>query len=195
MELDAVGEAIPGFDVAISSTGAQEPVLSEKGMRGCLGSLTDPLLMIDIAVPRDVDPALGNLPNVFLYNIDDLDDLVEKSQQRRRREVTRAEAIVDEEVERFRSWLDVRRVVPTIKRLRERMKALQDAEIEKYGDNFEASDREELERFARSLCRKILHDPITYLRQAAEESTNGEYVAAAEAVREIFDLEEAEEEE
>ncbi|MEF8788133.1 MAG: glutamyl-tRNA reductase, partial [Planctomycetota bacterium] len=189
MELDDVPESISGFDVAISSTGAQGHILPRNGSLDSLSSLPAPLLMVDIAVPRDIDPQVGELSNVFLYNIDDLDALVEKNQQRRRKEISRAEAIVEEEAERFRRWMDVRRVVPTIKELRARMEELQQAEIEKYGDNFEPSDREDLEKFARSLCRKILHEPITYLRQAAEDSTDGEHVAAAEAVRDIFDLE------
>ena len=193
MELDAVPESLTQFDVAISSTGAPDYILPQEGMLKSHTALSDPLLMVDIAVPRDVDPRMGKLDNVFLYNIDDLDALVQKNQERRRKEISRAEAIVDEEAEWFRRWMDVRRVVPTIKELRARMKELQRAEIEKYGDNFESSDREELEKFARSLCRKILHEPITYLRRAAEGSTDGEYVAAAEAVREIFNLADEEE--
>ncbi len=192
LELDAVPESLAEFDVAISSTGAPDYILPRDGLLEPHTSLSDPLLMVDIAVPRDVDPRMGELDNVFLYNIDDLDALVEENQARRRKEISRAEAIVDEEAERFRRWMDVRRVVPTIKELRARMKELRRAEIEKYGGNFEQSDRENLEKFARSLCRKILHEPITYLRQAAEGSTQGEHVAAAEAVREIFDLDDEE---
>ena len=188
LELEDVPDAIADFDLVICSTGSPRPLLRSEDCADRLKGLTRPLLIIDIAVPRDVDPALNELPEVFLCNIDDLNRLVEKNLDRRRGEIPKARAIVQEEVQKFCDWLDTRRVVPTIKLLKSHLAKIQEAEIERYGKNFHPGDREELEKFARSLCRKILHDPVSYLREVARSSDNGEHAEAAAVIRQIFDL-------
>ena len=90
-----------------------------------------PLFVIDIAVPRDVDPEVGGLDQVFLYNIDDLQTIVKENLARRSSEVERAEVIVREEVNRFRAWMQSREVVPTVVALRERFEAIRQAELQR----------------------------------------------------------------
>ena len=90
-----------------------------------------PLFVIDIAVPRDVDPEAGSLDQVFLYNIDDLQTIVKENLARRTSEVERAELIVREEVARFRTWMQSREVVPTVVALRQRFEAIRQAELQR----------------------------------------------------------------
>jgi len=188
LELEEVPEVIGKFDLVICSTASPRPVLRREHCVRELEALEHTLLIIDIAVPRDVDPALGEMPGVVLRNIDDLNREVEENLDRRRGEIPRAEAIVEEEVEKFSDWMDARRVVPTIKLLRAHVNEIKEAEIERYGKNFDPADRDDLEKFARSLCRKILHDPVSFLREEATSTENGEHAEAAALIRRIFDL-------
>ena len=104
IDLADIPAFIAGVDLVISSTHASQSVLTHADLAGVLAGLDRPLLMIDIAVPRDIDPRLGAVPNVVLRNIDDLRSLVADGLQRRRREIPRARAIVAEEVARFSEW-------------------------------------------------------------------------------------------
>jgi glutamyl-tRNA reductase len=190
VELQDLGPALPAFDLAICSTGAPHAVLTRTEYEGVLSELTGRLVVIDIAVPRDAEPDLEELGTVELYNVDDLDGLIEQRVGRRREEIPEALRIVDEEVEKFFTWMDGRRVAPTIKLLKERLEETCLDEVERYAGNFHSSDREELEKFARSLCRKILHRPVTGLRRLAEEASNGEHRRAEKVLRRLFGLEE-----
>ncbi|MEA3367952.1 MAG: glutamyl-tRNA reductase, partial [Planctomycetota bacterium] len=105
VDLDALPEAVAQADLVITSTGATEPVLTHAALAPALGRRTEPVMIVDIAVPRDVDPRLGRLESVYLYDLDDLDRLVERNLERRRAEIPRAEAIVDDEVDQFERWL------------------------------------------------------------------------------------------
>jgi glutamyl-tRNA reductase len=189
-------EEIPGalgrVDLVISATGAPQPVLTFKKMAGALRHRKNPLVLIDIAVPRDVDERLGDLPNVYLHNIDDLNCLVERNLQRRREEIPRAEAIVGDEVERFARWLDRLQLGPTIRLLQKHFENLQKAEIRRYGRQF-AADPEQLERFTRSLCQKILHAPLAFLNEITQNGQDGEDLLAMDMIRRMFDLSAVEE--
>src|SRR5262249_10985013 len=128
----AVSEALANADIVVTATGAKEPVLTrgrvEDAMRRRRGR---PLFIIDIAVPRDVDPEVGSLDQVFLYNIDDLQSIVKENLTRRSTEVERAESIVREEVTRFATWMQSREVLPTVIALRERFEAIRVAELKR----------------------------------------------------------------
>ncbi len=190
--LDAIPQAIAQADLVISSTGAPEPVLTHASLGAVLAKGGRPLLMIDIAVPRDIDQRLGDLDNVFLYNIDGLESLVAANLERRRLEIPRAEAIVADEVRAFGDWLASLGVVPTIKLLEQRFTAVQQAQIERYQGQFPASHRQQLQEFARALCGKILHDPISFLRTA--NGSEGEVdLSAVSTLRQIFKLDSTEE--
>ena len=189
--LEQVPGAIAGADLVISATGAAEPVLTYEALAGVLRHIRHPLVIIDIAVPRDVDERLGQLPNVYLHNIDDLNCLVERNLQRRRQEVPRAEAIVGDEVEKFGQWLDALQLGPIIQLLQKYFDGLQKAEIRRYGRQF-AADGEQLEQFTRSLCRKILHKPLAFLREIGASGQNGESLQALDFVRKMFDLDSVE---
>ncbi len=186
--LEEVPAAIPDVDVVISSTGSPEVILGPDALQGSPRPADRPLLVVDIAVPRDVDPTLGDMPNVYLYNIDDLNCLVDRNIERRRKEIPRAQAIVDHEARRFGEWRDSLRLAPTIKLLRRRLALLQEEELRKYRRKFLPTDRAQLERFTRSLCAKIFHKPLDFLEALSENSLTGEDLAAIAAVRRIFEL-------
>ena len=194
VELEQIPSVIGEVDLVISSTGAQGHVLRYEDLAERLRRLGHPLLIVDIAVPRDVDPRLEELPDVFLYDIDDLDGRVAETIERRRAEVPKAEAIVRWEVEQFAGWLDSLQIIPTIKQLQERVQALQEEEIRRYGGRFTDRDRRELERFTEALCRKILHRPIELLRDLSGNNMTSDDLIAVDLIRNLFDLDHPEKE-
>ena len=186
--LDGIASALGEVDLVISSTGASEPVLTYEELGTRLGLSDRTLLMIDIAVPRDIDERLGRLANVFLYNIDDLDRLVNQALDRRRLEVPRAQAIIDHEADQIRLWFDAQQVVPTIKGLQEMIAQCRDTELAKYGRKFAHGDREQIEKFAEGLCKRIFHRPFTHLRRLSADDSSSDVMAAVNLLRQLFEL-------
>ena len=184
--LEGIPAAIARADLVISSTASPEPVLTYDALAAVLRRRRGPLLVIDIAVPRDVDERLAQLENVFLYNMDDLDRLVDRNLARRRAEIPRAEAIVELEVAEFAAWAASLEVAPTIRLLQQLMASIQQALIEQYGRKF--ADRAELERFTQSLCNRILHNPVAMLKALSADGDPGERLAAVAMIRRLFDL-------
>lgn len=187
-----LGDALRGVDIAICSTAAPHPVLSVDRVRESMpNGAKQPLCIIDLALPRDVDPRVGGEPNVFLYNIDDLQEIVEDNLGRRRSELPRAESIVAEGVEDYWGWYSSLAVVPTIRDLREHAEAVRREELEKALRRLEhlpAEDREAVEQMTRSLLNKLLHSPTVRLREAAG---NGRGTSVLDAVRYLFGLDRA----
>ena len=186
--LEDIPRVMADVELVICSTGSPDPILTRHGVGEIVRSSKHHFFIIDIAVPRDVDPELGDLPNVFLYNMNDLDRVVAQNIERRRQEIPRAEGIVDDEVRQFVKWHDSLEVASTIKLLQRRFGMLQQAEIERYGKRFSSDDGEQLPRFTKSLCNKILHQPIAFLRALSEEGSAGDRLAAADVIRQMFDL-------
>ena len=128
-ELDAV---LGASDIVITATGAAAPILTKAHIEAVMRPRRNrPLFIIDIAVPRDVEAAAGEIEQVFLYNIDDLQATVRENLARRASEVARAETIVNEEVEKFGGWFRSRGAIPTVVALRERFEAIRRAELER----------------------------------------------------------------
>jgi len=186
--LEDIPKAIPQADLVISSVAAPEPVLTHAALAGVLRRRDAALLVIDIAVPRNVDERLGRLDNVYLYNIDDLDRLVARNLERRRQEIPRAEAIVEFEVARFGRWLASLEVAPTIRLLQERLATLQKAQVERYGRKF--ADRGELEKFTQSLVNQVLHSPVSFLKGLSTDGSTSDRLAAVDMIRRMFSLDE-----
>ena len=195
---DLRGSAVPyrefldhlqDVDILITSTGAPHPVVTHAQFRRTMvDEPRSPLFVIDIAVPRDVEPAVGDLPNVFLYSIDDLEHVVTANLERRRAEIPRAEELVEEAAADFWRWYSGLRAVPVLKRLRERADELRRAELERtlsHLDHLSAEDREQIDRLTRSLLQKLLHGPTKRLKEAAEDGCEHDVL---EAARFLFDL-------
>jgi len=185
--MEEIPSVIAGVDLLISSTGSPDLVLTCKTVGDILRRSGRPLFIVDIAVPRDVDPALGKLTNVFLHNIDDLNLLVARNIDRRRREIPRAEAIVQDEAGRFAQWLDSLQLLPTVRLLQQYFETLQKGVIQRYGHQFKA-DQGQLDLLTQSLCKKLLHKPLTFLNQLPQSAGASENLAAIDLIRRTFDL-------
>jgi glutamyl-tRNA reductase len=186
---DELGTELPATDIVICSTAAPHPVLTRERLRQVLpqGS-ANPLCIIDIALPRDVDPRVGDEPNVFLYNIDDLQQIVDANIGRRQEELPRAEGIIVGGAEDFWSWYSSLAVVPTIRDLRARGEAVRTEELEKALrrlSHLADEDRAAVEALTRALLNKFLHVPTVRLREAAG---NGRGTTVLDTVRYLFEL-------
>ncbi len=181
-----LGEA----DIVISSTGATGYVITREMVAQALhGRKKNRLLfLIDIAVPRDIDPAAGEIDNAFLYNIDDLQEVVDDNLKSRRQEAERAETIIEEEVEKCRAWMNSLLVVPTIVSLRQKLEGIIKGELDKSAPwmrTLDAEARKNVEIMAAAIVNKIIHDPITSLKDESQE--NG-LTASLVIVRRLFKL-------
>ena len=184
-----LNDHIDRADIVISSTGAPHFVITKPQAEHIMRERRNrPMFFIDIAVPRDIDPAVNEIDNLFLYDIDDLQQVVDDNMKERMSEAGRAEEIVDSEVEAFYSKLRSREVVPTIVELREALEKLRRDEIERNRKQLgpmNAEQQEALERITQSMINKILHHPITQLKDMAHHPEGPEYV---KFVRKIFNV-------
>jgi glutamyl-tRNA reductase len=182
---------LDGVDIVVTATGAPHRILGVEELRAALpGGPRRPLFVLDIALPRDVDAAVAELDNVFLYDIDDLQQIVGDNLERRRSAIPRAEKIVAEEVERYREWLAALDVVPVLRRIRSRAEGVRAAETERVLArlaHLDEADRAEVEKLTRQLLAKLIHDPTVRLKEAAG---NGGGAALVEAARYLFGVEE-----
>jgi len=176
-------------DIVICSTGATEPILRrdrvEKVMKARKGRW---LFFIDIAVPRDVDTDVGKVENVYLYDVDALEKVVTQNRAARASEATEAEALVDEELKRYHEHELALGVVPTIKLLRGRFLEIAQAEVERTLPRLGGlgeRDRQTLAAMAEAIVNKLLHTPLTKLKQVAKDNPDSEL---ATMVRTLFDL-------
>jgi glutamyl-tRNA reductase len=183
--LDEIDEQLVAADVVVSSTSAPDWILVrgqvERAMRARKGR---PLFLIDLAVPRDLDPSIHELDGCYLYDIDDLQAVVAETLAVRRREAERAEAIVAAEAERFREWQASLRVVPAITSLRARAEEIRAAELDRA--KLSEAERRAAESVTAAVLNKLLHLPTIRMKQAAA-ATDG--VIYADAVRHLFGLE------
>jgi glutamyl-tRNA reductase len=171
-------------DVVISSTSAPETVVHAGDVPA---KRRTPLFFIDIAVPRDLDSAIAKLDGCFLYDIDDLEAVVAETLSGRRTEAVRAEQLVAEETERFRSWRASLDVVPAIASLRARAEEIRSAELAKVERRMSDDERRTLESVTSQILNKLLHLPTIRMKEAAVSADGAAY---ADAVRHLFGLEE-----
>lgn len=180
-------------DIVISATNAPDYTVTIDMVREIISSRNHrPLFFIDIAVPRDIDPALNKLDNVFVNHIDDLNTIVNKNLDLRREELPDANDIVSGEVACFAEWLKTLEVKPIIATLHKKFEALRKEEVEKNRKHFKEEDWEDLEKLTTSLMKKFLHEPLMQLREAAQNG-NGQ-LRRIEAAHELFNLRQTDEE-
>ncbi|MEO6435525.1 MAG: glutamyl-tRNA reductase [Tepidisphaeraceae bacterium] len=180
-------------DVVVTSTGAPHPILTRPRFEPLLKLRRyRPIFFIDIALPRDVEPAVGELDNVYLYNLDDLQQVVATTQDRRAGSIEHAQKLVSEHVDRYLAWHRAREMGPMIDRLYQRHHALAREEVERIANklpSLSGDDREQLEELARRIVNKLLHDPVTKLRES--DTPHGTGSAYLHAMEKLFDLEDA----
>ena len=178
-------------DIVISATSAPHLILKKEDMQKIIqGRRHQPIFLIDIADPRDIDAACNEVDNVYLYNIDDLQSVAAANQKERQREAERAVPIVEREVELFLAWLRGLDVVPTIVSLRNRMEEIREAELRKamsrLGD-LTPEQRETIASLTTAMVNKILHQPMSELRRRAVHQDGHLY---STVLRRLFGLEE-----
>jgi glutamyl-tRNA reductase len=172
MTLDRLGEALPRADILISSTASSQPVINKSDVKAALRQRRHrPMFLVDIAVPRDIDPAVARLKDVYLYTIDDLQQVVDENMQQRSEAAALALADVDEAVNAFMRWLYGIRAGRTLKRIREQSHDFEQELTERALKRLQAGQEpaEVLQQMANTLTNKILHLPSKRLREAAEE--------------------------
>lgn len=175
-------ERVPEVDVLVSGTSAPHQLVTVTRLGSSLEGRDDPLVVVDIALPRDVEPAVGDLSGVFLYNIDDLQKVVQATERERREERDRAGALVGEAVDDFMSWYRARDAVPLIREVRERAERIRRAQLEEILGEIEGlseSEREAIHRASRLALKKVLHGPTVGLRKLAGQEDGQELLEVA----------------
>jgi glutamyl-tRNA reductase len=176
-------------DILISSAAAPHFLILKSDAQRLLAERRNrPMFLIDIAVPRNIDPEVNRLDNLFLYDIDDLQQVVDANLKERMREALRGEQIVEQEVEKFLRWMKTLDVVPTIVDLQSHVEQIRQQELARIqarlGD-LTAEQREAIDALTRGLAHKLLHSPITELKSLAQQPDG---VRLVETVRRIFNL-------
>jgi glutamyl-tRNA reductase len=192
IRFEEVTDYLRQVDIIISSTGAQGYILGKSQMKGLMRSRRNrPIFFIDIAVPRDIDPEINTLNNVYIYDIDDLKDVVDENIEDRNKEAVKAERIIDEAVIHFGKWIQNLGVVPTIKALRKKINEVAQCEVEKTKRQMEhlsEDDLKSIERMANSLVNKILHHPTKYLKS---DGCQSDRAISLDITRKLFGLDES----
>lgn len=189
MHYDECWNSLQEVDVLLCSTSAPRPVVTLERVQPAVSGRRDrPLCILDIAVPRDVAPEVGQMDNVFLYDLDDLRAVVTTNVERRRDELPTAEDLIAGEVERFWQWFTGLAAVPVLTRFRGEMERVREREVAmalRQLDHLAPADRAVVEQLSRSLMNKFLHGPTVRLRAAA---ANGRGLGIVDAVRYLFGL-------
>lgn len=187
--MELLSEALEKADILVSSSSAPHTLIDRLMVEQAMQSRPDrPMVILDIAVPRDVEPEVGQVPNVRLYNIDDLQEGVEASQNARTREVPKAEQILNQEYRAFLEYLSSLKVVPVIKEIRRQAERIREAELDKAFrrlPDLTPDIQEQITAMSQSIVKKILHSPTARLRQ---ESTEPDVEQFAELARALFGL-------
>ena len=184
--LSDIAEQLAEVDLLIGSTGACEPVVTYEAVKNILAQRDKGLLIIDIAVPRDIEPGVGQFECVSLVNIDDLNEQISCNKEKRHSEIPKARAIVDEFTDKFAGWLNSLDLVPVISQLTQKGIELADGEAARYAKDFGEDNSDKLRIFAESLVKKILHGPISMLKGATEQEPNTEQLQAVDLINKMF---------
>lgn len=186
---DEISAQLLEVDIVISSTASRDYVIHYDQVKGCMKKRRNrPLFFIDIAVPRDVEPRVNDIGNVYAYDIDDLKGVIEINLEQRQQEAVKAERIVQEEVIKFEKWLKTLDVVPTIVSMKEKAEWIRKSEIKRSLSGFKhltPSQMQALEALTKSIAEKIINDPIVVLKEKAERPTRDQYLDMA---RKLFKL-------
>ncbi len=190
IRFEEISETLKIADIIISSTGSPDYVIFSGMVRPIIKMRKNrPLFFIDIAVPRDIEPAINRLNNAYVYDIDDLHGVIDENIASRQSESVKAERIIDEAVIRFRQWYDSLNTVPTIIELRNKLTTIAETELAKTVGSMpdlSADDRRALARMTESMVNKMLHDPMRFLKDPGSHRDRSLYL---DITRKIFNLE------
>jgi len=186
--LDELDRLLPASDVVLTCVGGDDPILTrERVKRSLAGRRGRPLFLIDMGVPRNIDPGVHELDSAYLYDLDDLQEVAAANEEERRRESERAERIVYEEREHFEGWMVALQAVPTIRDLRDRAESIRQGEIDRFAGRLglDGPQVDTLEQLTRSIVNKLMHSPISRLR---DENDRGAGLVRLEEARALFGL-------
>jgi glutamyl-tRNA reductase len=188
-EFELLSQELVSADVVITSTSSPRYVITRELMQGVVKARRHrPLFLIDIAVPRDVDPRVENMDNVFLFDIDDLEQVANQNIAARKREAEQAERIVEEEVSAFEEWQRSLDLTPTLVALRQRVTAVLRAEIDRTLPRLKSlsdAEKKSLDAMCDAMVNKLLHRPLTELKKSRGEPDGAQLL---ESVTRLFDL-------
>ncbi len=188
VRIEEIPETLKFVDIIVSSTGSPDFVITRDHVKPIMRRRKNrPLFFIDIAVPRDIDPAINRIPNAYLYDIDDLQGVINENIQIRHQESMLAERIIDEGVVRFRQWYDSLDVVPTIVALRDKLQWIAAAELNKTLHTLDVSPEtaDALKKMTDAMVKKILHDPTIFLKNPGSHRNKSTYI---DLTRQLFNL-------
>jgi glutamyl-tRNA reductase len=187
---DHIAESLKQMDIVLTSTGASEPILRYQDVRSRMRERRNrPLFFIDIAVPRDVEPRVNEIDNVYVYDIDDLQGVIDLNKEERLRQAELARHIVAEETVKFRNWLNTLNAAPTIVALREKAETIRQSELKRTFSQLCAlseKERDAIGVLTESIVKKLLHDPILFLKRKAQRGTGETFMDFAQ---QFFNLE------
>ena len=185
---EGLPNALASADIIVTATGSQRPIITKAHIESALGRRRDPLFIIDVAVPRDVEATVSEIEQVFLYNVDDLQSIVHENISKRASEIERAEAIVREELVRFANWQKSRGAIQTVVALRDRFDAVRRAELQRLDPKLASlppETRALFDQLTRLIVEKLLIDPTEQLKALPDEETQAAYT---EAINRLFRL-------
>jgi len=187
---DSFKEHLYKFDIIISATSSDNLIISKHDIEAAMKKRNyASMVLMDIAIPRDIDPESSKIDYVFYHDIDSLNIIVEQNLEKRKAEIPKVKAIIDEEVANFFNWYNSLEAAPTIKTLRDHFEAIRNEEVEKNINKFSESDREKVDIITKRIINKILHHPTVELKKNSESGTSQDESALKISVlRELFGI-------
>ncbi|MBI5020468.1 MAG: glutamyl-tRNA reductase [Ignavibacteriales bacterium] len=189
-DFDKILDELQHIDIVISSVESSNHIITEKNLRAAMkqrGNKT--LFIIDIGVPRNIEHSANRIENIFLYDIDDLNQIIDKNLDRRKAEIPKIQQIILDELSQFKSWYDSLEVTPTIQQLREQFENIRIEEVKKHIHHFPTGEHEEIEILTKRIVNKILHTPMVNLKNNPEEYSKHETQTKVHILRHLFGLE------
>ncbi|MCU0364303.1 MAG: glutamyl-tRNA reductase [Ignavibacteriaceae bacterium] len=182
-------DSIYKFDIIISATAAPEILISKDDVKAALKKRSNnSMILMDIAVPRDIDPETRKIDYVFYHDLDSLNIIVEQNLTKRKSEIPKVEKIIEEELETLWEWYNSLRAAPAIKDLRDFFEEIRNEEVEKNKNKFSSEDQEKLEIVTKRIINKILHHPTIELRKADEGSNSVDSASKIGIIRDLFGI-------
>jgi glutamyl-tRNA reductase len=184
--LSDIPEALAQADLILCSTASEAPVLTVREHGYLLSQRKKPMVIIDIAVPRDVEPAIGDMAEIQLYNIEDLNQQVQKNLAQRNSHIPAAREIIDRHVLEYEQWIKSLDVAQVVASLAEEYQKLARSEAERYSRLFPDLNYEELQKFSESLVKKVLYGPISYLKNAGRDELASDQLETVEIIKKML---------
>ena len=182
-------DSIYKFDIIISATAAPEILISKDDVKAALKKRSNnPMILMDIAVPRDIDPETKKIDYVFYHDLDSLNIIVEQNLAKRKSEIPKVEKIIEEELENLWEWYNSLQAAPAIKDLRDFFEEIRNEEVEKNKNKFASEDQEKLDIVTKRIINKILHHPTIELRKADDSTGSGDTATKIGIIRDLFGI-------